>query len=62
MPTTDEQVDKIILPAMQEIAKQCAGYINELQSPPEFIAFILKDVVDAFQKPEPEGDSGCSCY
>ena len=26
--TTDEQVDKIILPAMQGIAQQCAGYIK----------------------------------
>ena len=58
---TDEQVDKIILPAMQGIAKQCAGYINELQCPPGFIAFMLKDVADAFDNPEPEVDSDCSC-
>ena len=58
---TDEQVDKIILPAMQEIAQQCAGYINELQCPPEFIAVMLRDVADAFENPSPEGDSDCSC-
>ena len=58
---TDEQVDKIILPAMQDIAKQCAGYINELQCPPEFISVMLRDVADAFQNPSPEADSDCSC-
>ena len=56
---TDEQVDKIILPAMQGIAQKCAGYINELQCPPEFIAVMLKDVVDAFEKTAPEGESSC---
>ncbi len=58
---TDEQVDKIILPAMQGIAHQCAGYINELQCPPQFIAVMLRDVADAFENPTPEGDSDCSC-
>ena len=58
---TDEQVDKIILPAMQGIAQQCAGYINELQCPPGFIAVMLRDVADAFENPDPEGDSDCSC-
>ena len=46
---------------MQGIAKQCAGYINELQCPPEFIAVMLRDVADAFENPAPEGDSDCSC-
>ena len=55
---TDEQVDKIILPAMQGIAKQCAGYINELQCPPEFISLMLRDIADAFENPEHERDSG----
>ena len=58
---TDEQVDKVILPAMQGIAQQCANYINELQCPPEFIAVIIRDVEDAFESPGPEGDSDCSC-
>ena len=56
---TDEQVDKIILPAMQLIAQQCAGYINELQCPPEFISVMLRDIADAFENPAPEDD--CSC-
>tara|TARA_Y100001968_G_scaffold127966_1_gene116847 strand:- start:6435 stop:6650 length:216 start_codon:yes stop_codon:yes gene_type:complete len=59
---TDDQVDKIILPAMQCIAQQCAGYINELQCPPEFISIMLRDVADAFENPDPKvGDSTCSC-
>ena len=58
---TDEQVDKIILPAMQGIAKQCAGYINELQCPPEFIAVMLRDIADGFENPSTEEDSDCSC-
>ena len=58
---TDEQVDKVILPAMQGIAQQCAVYINELQCPPEFIAVMLRDVADAFENPEPEDKSSCDC-
>ena len=58
---TQEQVDKIILPAMQDIAQQCVGYINELQCPPEFVAVMLRDIADAFESPVTEGDSDCSC-
>ena len=58
---TDEQVDKVILPAMQGVAQHCAGYINELQCPPEFIAVMLKDVAGAFENPEPEGEGSCDC-
>ena len=59
---TDEQVDKIILPVMQGIAQQCAGYINELQFPPEFIAVMLRDVADAFENLAPEGQGSCDFY
>ena len=58
---TDEQVDKVIIPAMQGIAQQCAGHINELQCPPEFIAVMLRDVAYAFEKPVPEGEVSCDC-
>ncbi len=58
---TQEQVDKIILPAMQGIANQCAGYINELQCPPEFVAVMLRDIADAFEPPVVDGESDCSC-
>ena len=46
---------------MQGIAQQCAGYINELQCPPEFIAVMLRDVADAFENPAPEGEGNCDC-
>ena len=46
---------------MKGIAKQCAGYINELQCPPEFIAVMLRDVADAFEKPAPEGEGTFDC-
>ena len=60
---TEEQVDKIILPAMQGIGQQCAVYINELQCPPEFIALMLRDIADAFenQSSEANSDSDCEC-
>ena len=58
---TQEQVDKVILPGMQHIAQQCAGYINELQCPPEFVAVMLRDIADAFESPVTEDDSDCSC-
>ena len=58
---TQEQVDKIILPGMQDIAQQCAGYINELKCPPEFVALMLRDIAEAFEAPEKEGSSYCSC-
>ncbi len=44
---TEEDFDKIILPAMQGIAQQCASHMNELQCPPEFIALMLRDFADA---------------
>ena len=58
---TQDQVDKIILPAMQGIAEQCAGYINELGCPPEFVSIMLRDIADAFETSSTEGDSDCSC-
>ncbi len=58
---TEEQVETIILPAMQDIAQQCAGCINELQCPPEFISVMLRDVADAFENPEPQVEGDCSC-
>ena len=58
---TDEQIETIIIPAMKNIAQQCAGYGEKLKCPPEFIAVMLRDVADAFENSEPEGDSNCSC-
>tara|TARA_Y100001968_G_scaffold140096_1_gene128190 strand:+ start:416 stop:628 length:213 start_codon:yes stop_codon:yes gene_type:complete len=58
---TQEQVDKIILPAMQGIAQQCVGYIKELECPHEFVALMLRDIAEAFESPVSEGDDSCSC-
>ena len=58
---TQEQVDKVILPGMHDIAQQCAGYINELQCPPEFVAVMLRDIADAFESSVTESESDCSC-
>ena len=58
---TEDQVEKIILPAMQGIAKQCIGHINELQCPPEFVAVMLRDIADAFENPSPEVEGNCDC-
>ena len=46
---------------MQGIAQQCAGYINELQCPPGFIAVMLRDIADAFDEQPPESESSCDC-
>ena len=41
---TEEQIQSIIIPAMKNIAQQCAGYGEKLQCPPEFIAVMLRDL------------------
>ena len=46
---------------MQGISQQFANYINELQCPPAFIAVILSDLSDAFEKPAAECESSCDC-
>ena len=58
---TEEQILSIFIPAMKNIAQQCACYGEKLQCPPEFIAVMLRDIADAFENPAPEGDSDCSC-
>ena len=58
---TEEQTETIIIPAMKNIAQQCAGYGEKLQCPPAFIALMLRDIADAFEAPATEGDSDCSC-
>ncbi len=57
----NEQADKIILPAMQGIAQQCAGYTNQIQCSPEFISVMLRDVADAFENPTSQANGDCSC-
>ena len=58
---TEEQVDKIILPAMQGIAQQCSSHMNELQCPTGFIALMLRDIADVFENPSSEVENDCEC-
>ena len=47
---------------MKNIAQQSAGYREKVQFLPAFIAVILKNIENAFQKQPPEGESssgGC---
>ena len=58
---TEEQIEIIIIPAMKNIAQQCAGYGEKLQCPPAFIAVMLRDIADAFDEKPAEGESSCGC-
>ena len=58
---TEEQIQSIIIPAMKNIAQQCAGYGEKLQFPPEFIAVMLSDIADAFDEKPSEGEGSCGC-
>ena len=56
-----DQIDKIIIPAMQRTAQQYADYANELQCPPEFIALMLRDIADTFEENAPKVENSCEC-
>ena len=51
----------MILPAMQEIAQQCASQSNELKFLPGFMALMLRGVADAFENPSWKCESDCEC-
>ena len=58
---SQDQIDNIIIPAMQGTAQQYADYANELQCPPAFIALMLRDVADAFEENGPKVENSCGC-
>ena len=58
---TQEQLDKIILPAYTEITKLSVSFINKLDCPPEYVADMLRDVSDAIVSSHPESNKGCPC-
>jgi len=58
---TEDQIDNIIIPAMQETAQQYAKYASELQCPPAFIALMLRDIADTFEENAIIRDKGCDC-
>ncbi len=38
---TEEQIETIIIPAMKNIAQQCAGYGEKLQCPPAIYCYFM---------------------
>ena len=58
---TEEQIETIIISAMKNISQQCAGYGDQLQCPPSFIAVMLRDIAEVFDEKPPEGESSCGC-
>ena len=58
---TEDQINNIIIPAMQATAQQYANYANELQCPPAFIALMLRDIADTFEENAITDEKGCDC-
>ena len=58
---TEDQIDNIIIPAMQGTAQQYAKYASELQCPPSFIALMLWDIADTFQENRISSEKDCDC-
>ena len=56
---TEDQIDNIIIPAMQGTAQQYAKYASELQCPPVFIALIHPDIADTFEENVITSESYC---
>ena len=58
---TEDQINNIIIPAMQGTAEQYAGYANELQCPHEFVALMLRDIADTFEENAFTAEKICDC-
>ena len=58
---TEDQINNIIIPAMQRTAHQYAKYASELQRPPAFIAIMLRDIADTFEENVITSEKGCDC-
>ena len=58
---TEDQINNIIIPAMQKTAQQYAKYALELQCPYEFITLMLRDVADTFQENALTAEKKCDC-
>tara|TARA_Y100000589_G_scaffold247551_1_gene235517 strand:+ start:1217 stop:1429 length:213 start_codon:yes stop_codon:yes gene_type:complete len=58
---TQEQIDNLILPAYEDIAKRSISYINQFECPPEYVADMLRDIADALISAHPESGNNCSC-
>ena len=58
---TEDQIDNIIIPAMQGTAQQYAKYANDLQCPPAFISLMLRDIADTFEENVLTAEKSCDC-
>ena len=58
---TQEQLDRMILPAYTEMAKQSVAYVNKLGCSPEYVAYILRDNADALTSVHPKSEGECYC-
>ncbi len=58
---TEDQINNIIIPAMQLTAEQYANYASELKCPPEFIALMLRDIADTFEESALTVERDCEC-
>ena len=58
---TEDQIDNIIIPAMQGTAQPYVKYGNELKCLSAFIALMLRDIADTFEENAAIGDKGCDC-
>tara|TARA_Y100001968_G_scaffold26169_1_gene20403 strand:- start:708 stop:920 length:213 start_codon:yes stop_codon:yes gene_type:complete len=58
---TEDQINNVIIPAMQLTAQQYAKYANELKCPPAFIALMLRDIADTFEENAISAVKGCDC-
>ena len=58
---TQEQLDRMILRAYTEMAKQSVAYVNKFVCPPEYVADILRDIADALTSVLPKSEGDCSC-
>ena len=58
---TEDQINNIIIPAMQATAQQYANYAIELKCPPEFIAIMLRDIADTFEETAHSAEKSCDC-
>tara|TARA_B100000945_G_scaffold186921_1_gene149970 strand:- start:421 stop:594 length:174 start_codon:yes stop_codon:yes gene_type:complete len=47
----------MILPPCRELAKQIVAYINKFGCPPEYIAYMLRDIADALTSVHPKSES-----
>tara|TARA_Y100001968_G_C19418332_1_gene750272 strand:- start:1632 stop:1907 length:276 start_codon:yes stop_codon:yes gene_type:complete len=58
---TEDQINNIIIPAMQGTAHEYAQHATELKCPPEFIALMLRDVADTFEENALTAEIDCDC-